>query len=483
VVPSRTYSVNFTGTYELSVLASLGGSVAPAGGSFWVVPNSTKSLNATPAAGFTFGGWSGSGPGSYTGANRTAIVRPTGPIREAASFVPLVPNRFNLTVNETGLPVGARWTVYLNGVGYSSNQSTFTIPNLYSCAISGSLGHYAAFVPTVGGSTGTEYTPGLSTPGVACVTQPFLVAFSPSYALTLSATTGGAVTGGTVGNVTWVPAGGSVVLGEVAQVGYSFVGWTGTGPGSVTSLLGTITVTPTGPVSEVAAWALLLPGPPPKYNVTFTASAGLPSAAAWAVRFNGTSYAATGGPIVVPGVTNGTYAYSVPIVGGAAPGTQYTPAPPGATVHVGGAPVGVPVPFSVEFWLDVSGVGAGNVRPASGWFASGKSVVLNASPAGSALFEGWSGTGNGSYSGPDQGPTVRVLGPITEKATFLAPSASTPTPSASNASPSTLLIVALAAIGLVVGVVAGVFLGRRGRPPSEAPAPDPSERPASEEGR
>jgi List-Bact-rpt repeat protein len=481
VIPAQIYDVNFTGTYKLSVLTSQGGSVAPAGASFWVAPSATKNLTATPASGFTFGGWSGTGPGSYTGTNATAVVRPTGPVVEAASFVPQAPNRFNLTVNETGLPAGTLWTVYLNGVGYSSNQSSFVIQNLYSCAVSGGLGTYGAYVPTLGESSGTEWIPSAATPRTACVTRPFTVAFSASYALTLSDTAGGSVTGAIVGNITWIPAGGSVVLQEIAQSGYSFLGWTGTGAGSVTSVLTSITVNPTGPVSEVAAWAANPPAGLPKYSVTFTASAGLPAGTAWSVVFNGSSYATASGPIVATGIPNGTYTYSVPVVGGAASGSRHIPAPTGSTIHVGGAPVPVLVPFSAQYWVEISEVGSGTVSPATGWFASAKVVVLNASPIGTALFEGWAGAGNGSYSGSSQGPTIHVLGPITEKATFVAPPSSTTTTPTVTASPSTALIIALAAIGLVVGTIVGLVLGRRGRPPASSPAEPPAAAPPVEE--
>lgn len=473
VTTSTTYSVNFTGTYKLSVLTSQGGSVSPSGNAFWVTPNRTEYLNATPNSGFSFGGWTGVGTGSYTGPNATAIVHANGPVEELASFVPQPLNRFNLTVNETGLPSGTRWTVFLGGVGYSSNLTSFTVSNLYSCAISGALGTYAVSVPTLDGTTGTEYAPATGTPTTACVTKPLTVAYTPSYALTVTATSGGLVIGATVGNLTWVPAGAFVDLSEQALTGYLFAGWTGTGGGSVTSLIDSISVTPTGPVTEVAAWAPRTPTPTPTYTVTFTPSSGLPSGTEWAVEFNGSSYATTSGAISIAHVINGTYTYSVPVVGGAAAGTRYQAAPTSTTVRVAGGPTGVTVPFGTQFWVAVSSVGSGSVRPSTGWFASGASLTLNATPTGSSLFAGWTGEGHGNYTGPAQGPTIHVLGPITEQATFVLPPATTTTPTTTTASPSTALIAGLAIVGLVVGVVVGIVLARRGRPPAPASEESP----------
>jgi hypothetical protein len=480
VVPSNTYPVNFTGTFRLSVLAAVGGTVAPAGSAFWVAPNSTESFNATPSAGYTFGGWTGLGLGSYTGANTTAVVHPGGPVSESASFVPEPPNHFGLIVNETGLPAGTRWTISLDGTGYSSNASSFVINDLYSCAVSGALGTYALAVPAVGGSAGTEFVAGASTPSTACVTHPLSIAYTTSYAVTVSATVGGSIVGATPGVVSWVSSGNSLDLSEEADTNYTFLGWTGTGPGSWTVPTSSIIVSPTGPVTELAAFALKPAPVTETYTVNFTASSALPAGTPWVVDFNGTPYASSTDSVVIAKVPNGTYSYSVPLVGGAAAGTQYVATPAGTSVHVAGKAVPVAVPFDAQFWVSISSTGAGSTGPASGWFASGKSVLLNATPSGSALFEGWSGTGSGSYTGSSQGPSIQVLGPITERATFVAPPSSTTTTGSSNASPSTLLVAGLAVAGLVIGVVVGLVFARRGRPPaSDAPSSDASPEEAS----
>ena len=54
----------------------------------------------------------------------------------------------------------------------------------------------------------------------------------------------------------------------------------------------------------------------------------------------------------------------------------------------------------------------------SGWFKAGGAVPLSASLNTGWIFEGWAGTGNGSYSGTGQSPSVTLSGPIQETASF-----------------------------------------------------------------
>ncbi|MCI4324795.1 MAG: exo-alpha-sialidase [Thermoplasmata archaeon] len=464
VTPGGKYDVNYTAAYQLSVLRSTGGTVTPSGASVWLAANATSNLTATPSSGYSWGGWTGIGAGSYTGPNLTAEVTSLGPIQEFASFVPQPPNRFNLTVNETGLPVGSSWTVYLDGTGYSSTSASFVVPHLFSCVVSGSQGRYAVTVPPVGGSNGTEYLPAPGTPTTACVTSALVVAFDSAYAVTVSQTAGGVVLGAGSG-VTWVNDGSSVTFQEETNAGYLFTGWVGTGPGSVSGTLGTIVVSPTGPVEELAEFALPVVVPVPTFAVTFTASSSLPSGAAWNVVFNGTTYGGIAPTIVVPNVRNGTYAYSVPAVGGLATGALYQTTGTATPVKVAGGPVSVPVTFAASYWVQVSGVGSGTVS-GQGWVPSGHSVTLNATPTGSASFVGWVGTGNDSYTGSNAGPTLRVFAPVEEVASFASTPSGTTTPTSGSGAPSTALEAGLAVVGLVVGLAVGVVVARRGRPPA-----------------
>ena len=54
----------------------------------WADPGSDLQISATPSQGWEFGGWVGSGSGSYDGASNPASVVVTGPIVENATFYP-----------------------------------------------------------------------------------------------------------------------------------------------------------------------------------------------------------------------------------------------------------------------------------------------------------------------------------------------------------------------------------------------------------
>ncbi len=59
------------------------------------------------------------------------------------------------------------------------------------------------------------------------------------------------------------------------------------------------------------------------------------------------------------------------------------------------------------------------MSPASGFFNSGQSVQITATPNIGLIFNGWTGSGTGSYTGSDNPATVTVNGPTTETAAFV----------------------------------------------------------------
>ena len=83
---NTTYTANFNTQYFLTMSHTTGGTVTPASG--WKNSGATVSISATPSNGHSFTGWTGSGTGSYSGANNPASITMGSPISEMATFSP-----------------------------------------------------------------------------------------------------------------------------------------------------------------------------------------------------------------------------------------------------------------------------------------------------------------------------------------------------------------------------------------------------------
>ncbi len=81
--------------------------------------------------------------------------------------------------------------------------------------------------------------------------------------------------------------------------------------------------------------------------------------------------------------------------------------------------------FATQYYLTTQANpgGAGYTNPSSGWQNAGQPISLFAGANTGYTFQNWSGTGNGSYSGPVNQFSIVMNGPITQTASF----ASSPT--------------------------------------------------------
>jgi List-Bact-rpt repeat protein len=465
VTTGATYPVNYTPTYELQVYTGVGGRVAPGNVSYWLAPGATKTFVATASSGYTFGGWTGSGAGAYTGPNATAVVTVNGPVVETAAFVPLPGARFNLTIQEIGVPNGTSWSAYVGGVGHTSSFWQFNVSSVYSCAVSGARGDYglAVLYAYANGSSAslTRYVP-VAPPATVCGGTTTTLTFSTQYYLTLQTTAGGtatAVYGSTVvTNGSWVATSALVSLSATPSPGYLFLGWNGTGPGNYTGPQSQPQVQLAGPVSELAAFAPIVTPPPPRYTWSLQATPAFPAGTAWAIQFNGTNYSSSTATVTVTGLLAGNYPLTVAVVGSADGMTQWRPTTPSQHITVS-ANGSTQVTFQPYYWFAISAVGPGSVTPsAGGWYLSGSTITLLAAPQLPSLFAGWTGTGAGSYTGTLNRTSIQITGPVTEVATFVPPVPAVKTVSSTFNSVSTLVV--LAVVGLIVGVVVGLIAAR-----------------------
>ena len=466
VATEQTYLVNFSRAYQVTIAPALGGSVSPAGTAYWVAPGTALSFAAQVDPGYSFGGWSGKGAGSYTGPSRWANVTANGPVVETPSFYPLPANHFQLTFAETSLPAGTPWTVFLDGVGYTTNMSSLTVTNLYGCA-AGSVGTYSVEIPYayVNGTAPARYVPGVYAGTICGGSSTVTVPFFAQYLLSLEDTAGGSSTATPFGSQSsssdsvWVASGDTVVLQATASSGYVFAGWNGTGVGSYSGTTNPEELAVVGAITEVAIFTTSLSGPPPVYSIDFHAATVLPSGLTWSVVLGSSTYLSTGPDLVVPGLPAGKYVVQVPTATTPDRLTEAvaTNAPPSVTVE---ANVNVSLTFRLSYWLELSVSGSGTTSPTSGWQISGTTVEISASASAGQVFSGWSGTGKGAYSGTSPVSNVSMLGPIHEVATCV-PSGLLAGTSTQGLWGSTYLLGGLGVAGLVIGLAAGAVAGRR----------------------
>ena len=74
--------------------------------------------------------------------------------------------------------------------------------------------------------------------------------------------------------------------------------------------------------------------------------------------------------------------------------------------------------FTTQYFLTMTAGTGGTVKPASGWQNAGQSVTIKAQAARGFHFVNWTGTGTGSYTGPDNPASVTMGGPISETGNF-----------------------------------------------------------------
>ena len=82
---NKIYTANFNTQYFLTMSrGNGGGTVSPSSG--WRNSGAAVSISATPATGYSFTNWTGSGTGSFSGTNNPASITIGGPITETGTF-------------------------------------------------------------------------------------------------------------------------------------------------------------------------------------------------------------------------------------------------------------------------------------------------------------------------------------------------------------------------------------------------------------
>jgi len=212
-----------------------------------------------------------------------------------------------VTFSETGLPSGAPWSANILG-----NERAGVAPGALSISGVPPSAALQYAVPWVNVSYGDAFSPSLSPASPATFPTSGSVAVTFSELVLLNVQTSPSLQSycwlysGDCSNWFMTPAPGSVWVTpgtpttvSLVQVPFSpycscynmsFLSWTGSGPGNVTTLSPTITVTPTGPVNETANFAVIAYCYPytgvcwnQSYNPVTFVETGLPANVPWSV--------------------------------------------------------------------------------------------------------------------------------------------------------------------------------------------------------
>ncbi len=250
---SASVPIAYATQYNLSVTVSpVGtGTASPSGG--WTAAGSVVPLSATPASGYLFSQWVGSGVGSYSGTAPSAEFTIAGPVSEVADFTPVNSTNstsptYPLTLAVTGLPAGENWSVVLNGARWTTDQTEITVPGW-----NGTVSY--AFETPIPVSSTVEYVADPNSGSANLSSAPATV----TMAYGTDAWLAGVASGSGQVNVTpaasgWYRVGTQVEFRATAPAGVVFAYWNGTGNGSYTGQANPVRIVIGGPIVEVAVF-------------------------------------------------------------------------------------------------------------------------------------------------------------------------------------------------------------------------------------
>jgi hypothetical protein len=422
----------------MAVSPSGGGSVSPSSG--WYNSGTNVGISESPSTNYVFDDWTGSGTGSYSGTSTSATITMSAPITETANYYS--PVTITFTSSSMSGTSGTVVTVDGTNVAYSSLPYSITVPYSSSVAYS--------YASPIAGSSGTQYAySSLSGCGQSAQSNSFsatstctvTASYTTQYYLTMAVSPSG---GGTVSPGSgWYNAGSGVTISESPATNYVFDDWTCSGSGCYSGTATSATITMNNPITETANYYSPV-------TITFTSSS-MSGTSGTVVTVDGTNIAYSSLPysITVPYGSTVTYSYASPI--GGSSGTQY------AYSSLSGcgqsaqsnsfsatSTCTVTASYTTQYYLTMAGVnpsGAGSVSPGSGWYNAGSGVTISESPATNYVFDDWTCSGTGCYSGTATSTSITMSAPITETANYYSPVTITFTSSSMSGTSGTVVTV------------------------------------------
>jgi hypothetical protein len=481
--------ITYATQYWVAASAGVGGQVT--GGDLWASPGAAVSLTATPLAGYSFAGWTGTGSGSSSGATPAITVHPNGPVTELATFVPLPAPTWNVTVVANGLPPGLELSIGLgnrtfagaNGFvihGLATGNYSVALPDVYDNAssttrIESTLAG-STFATTPSGALEIDSSGTLTIAVIVDYRLSLAVAGNGSIALSAAGATTPAATGGW-----WFAAATPVTLTATPSAGATFVGWSGDGSAALNSSRTVLALVLAGPAAELAQFVPTVAPPSHGFSLVVVQS-GLPSTVPWAASVGSTGGTALGTTLTLAGL-NGSYTLTFPTLSGGA-GVRYVPTPASLPVTVGPGGARATVQYEEQFLVTALASAGGSISASlngtplalPAWIAGGATVTVTATPGPGESFVGW--------GGPNTTPTITMT--LNTAAQFVAEFAPTPSGGTTgaaqpNATSGMAIGIGLLVVLLIVGLAVGVLLARRGRsPPAVEEAPVEAEAPPAE---
>ncbi|SKC41012.1 InlB B-repeat-containing protein [Ohtaekwangia koreensis] len=228
-------------TLTTTTTPSAGGTVIGAGS---YNSGDVVTIKATPAAGYTFTGWSG----DATGTSPSVAITMNGNKSVVANFQVKAPDKYTLTT--IGSPAAG---------GTLSGGGSYNSGDVVTVKATPAAGY--TFTGWSGDATGTSSSITITMNGNKTVTANFQLKSPDRYTLTITASpaAGGAVSGSGSYN-----AGDVVTVKAIPEAGYTFTGWSGDASGISPS----ITITMDGNKIITANFQLRAPD---KYTLTTTA--------------------------------------------------------------------------------------------------------------------------------------------------------------------------------------------------------------------
>jgi hypothetical protein len=212
----------------------------------------------------------------------------------------------------------------------------------------------------------------------------------------------------------WINASSPARISANPENGSYFQRWDCSGIGCYSGNNQAETVTVGGPMLENASFK------GGTTDISFVET-GLANGTRWNVTFDGQVAYSTSSAIDFSNVSAGNYSWSaIANITVSSDREKYLADSSNGTLEVISPGTRENVSYVREYYLSLSASEGGSIAGNSGWYPVGEEIILpQPEPESKFTFDGWLGSGNGSYSGSEHSPTIFLYGPINETANFI----------------------------------------------------------------